>query len=143
MAIKIPRGEITAPSVGNRGNSMLNAVQNNKINFNKLTNVIDAVGTSIKAHNDKIETQRIDNKNTKNKSLLQADINLVLESNKDSLLARLKKMKINLLKNKENSLSVEVDKLIISLQRDKRFIKYKQSYNDKNMRWLFETNNIN
>jgi tetratricopeptide (TPR) repeat protein len=70
-------------------------------------------------------------------------INSVLEGNKDSLLARLKKMKINLLKNKENSLSVEVDKLIISLQRDKRFIKYKQSYNDKNMRWLFETNNIN
>ena len=80
MAIKIPRGEISIPSVGNRGNSMLNAVQSNKINYNKLTNVIDAVGTSIKAHNDKIETQRIDNKNTKNKSLLQADINLVLES---------------------------------------------------------------
>jgi len=69
-------------------------------------------------------------------------INTVLESNKDSLLARLKKMKINLLKNKENSLSAEVDKLIVSLQRDKRFIRYKQSYNDKNMRWLFETNNI-
>ena len=69
-------------------------------------------------------------------------INSVLEGNKDSLLARLKKMKINLLQNKENSLSVEVDKLIVSLQRDKRFIKYKQSYNDKNMRWLFETNNI-
>ena len=70
-------------------------------------------------------------------------INSVLDGNKDSLLARLKKMKINLLKNKENSLSVEVDKLIISLQRDKRFIMYKQSYSDKNMRWLFETNNIN
>ena len=69
-------------------------------------------------------------------------INAVLENNKDSLLARLKKMKINLLMNKENSLSVEIDKMIISLQRDKRFIKYKQSYNDENMRWLFETYNI-
>ncbi len=69
-------------------------------------------------------------------------INSVLENNKDSLLARLKKMKINLLENKENSLSAEVDKMIVSLQRDKRFIKYKQSYNDKNMRWLFETYNI-
>ena len=36
MAIKIPRGEIPIPSVGNRGNSMLNAVQSNKINYNKL-----------------------------------------------------------------------------------------------------------
>ena len=51
-------------------------------------------------------------------------------------------MKIICLKNKESSLSVQIDKLIVSLMRDKRYLKYKQSYNDENMRWLFETNNI-
>jgi len=65
-----------------------------------------------------------------------------LEKNKDSLLAQLKKLKIICLKNKESSLSVQIDKLIVSLMRDKRYLKYKQSYNDDNMRWLFETNNI-
>lgn len=69
MAIKIPRGEIPAPSVGNRGNSMLSAVQNNKIDYDKVTNTIDFIGQKIAAHNTKIETQRIDNKNTLNKAL--------------------------------------------------------------------------
>jgi len=69
-------------------------------------------------------------------------INKALERNKDSLLGQLKKLKILCLKNKESSLSVQIDKLIISLMRDKRYLKYKQSYNDDNMRWLFETNNI-
>jgi hypothetical protein len=79
MAIKIPRGEIPAPSVGNRGNSMLSAVQNNKIDYDKVTNTIDFIGQKIAAHNTKIETQRIDNKNTLNKALLQGDINSLLE----------------------------------------------------------------
>tara|TARA_B100001750_G_C15478186_1_gene583822 strand:- start:524 stop:1741 length:1218 start_codon:yes stop_codon:yes gene_type:complete len=69
-------------------------------------------------------------------------INKALEKNKDSLIAQLKKLKIICLKNKESSLSVQIDKLIVSLMRDKRYLKYKQSYNDDNMRWLFETNNI-
>ena len=69
-------------------------------------------------------------------------INKALEKNKDSLIAQLKKLKIICLKNKESSLSVQIDKLIVSLMRDKRYLKYKQSYNDENMRWLFETNNI-
>jgi hypothetical protein len=38
MAIKIPRGEIPAPSVGDRGNSMLQSVEQNKINYNAFTN---------------------------------------------------------------------------------------------------------
>jgi tetratricopeptide (TPR) repeat protein len=69
-------------------------------------------------------------------------INNALDINKNSLIAQLKKLKINSLKNKENSLSNELDKLIFSLLRDKRYIKYKQSYNDENMKWLFETNDI-
>ena len=69
-------------------------------------------------------------------------INKALEKNKDSLLAQLKKLKIISLKNKESVLSVQIDQIIISLMRDKRYLKYKQSYNDNNMRWLFETNNI-
>lgn len=79
MAIKIPRGEIPAPSVGNRGNSMLSAVQNNKIDYDKVTNTLDFIGQKIAAHNTKIEDQRIDNKNTLNKALLQGDINSLLE----------------------------------------------------------------
>ena len=79
MAIKIPRGEIPAPSVGNRGNSMLSAVQNNKIDYDKVTNTLDFIGQKIAAHNTKIEEQRIDNKNTLNKALLQGDINSLLE----------------------------------------------------------------
>ncbi|MBI45251.1 MAG: hypothetical protein CMG66_03695 [Candidatus Marinimicrobia bacterium] len=69
-------------------------------------------------------------------------INKALEKNKDSLIAQLKKLKIICLKNKESSLSVQIDKLIVSLMRDQRYLKYKQSYNDQNMRWLFESNNI-
>jgi len=79
MAIKIPRGEIPAPSVGNRGSSMLSAVQSNKIDYDKVTNTLDFIGQKIAAHNTKIEDQRIDNKNTLNKALLQGDINSLLE----------------------------------------------------------------
>ena len=69
-------------------------------------------------------------------------INEALEKNQNSLIAQLKKLKIVCLKSKENSLSVKIDQLIISLMKDKRYLKYKESYNDDNMRWLFETNNI-
>lgn len=79
MAIKIPRGEIPAPSVGNRGSSMLSAVQSNKIDYDKVTNTIDFIGQKIAAHSNKIEAQRVDNKNTLNKALLQGDINSLLE----------------------------------------------------------------
>ena len=80
MAIKIPRGEIPAPSVGDRGSSMLGAVQSNKIDYDKVTNTIDFIGQKIAAHNTKIETQRIDNKNTLNKANLQGDVNSLLEN---------------------------------------------------------------
>ena len=84
MAIKIPRGEIPAPSVGNRGSSMLSAVQSNKINYDKVTDTIDFIGQKIAAHNSKIEDQRVDNKNTLNKALLQGDINSLLSNINDN-----------------------------------------------------------
>ena len=65
-----------------------------------------------------------------------------LDKNNKSLIGQLKKLKINLLKNKENRISVEIDKLISTLLRDQRYIKYKQSYNDRDMKWLFEIYNI-
>ena len=69
-------------------------------------------------------------------------INNAIEKNKYSLIGRLKRLKINLLKNKENTISVEIDKLINSLLNDERYIQYKQSYNDKDMKWLFDLYNI-
>jgi len=84
MAIKIPRGEIPAPSVGNRGSSVLSAVQSNKIDYDKATDTIDFIGNKIAAHNAKIEAQRIDNKNTLNKALLQGDVNSLLENINDN-----------------------------------------------------------
>ena len=69
-------------------------------------------------------------------------INNALDKNKYSLIGRLKRLKINLLKNKENTISVEIDKLINSLSNDERYIQYKQSYNDKDMKWLFDLYNI-
>jgi len=69
-------------------------------------------------------------------------INKALENNKLSLLAQLKKIKIKALNNKESNLSAEVDKLIVSLLKDKRFLKYKESYNTDTLKWLFEENNI-
>ena len=67
-------------------------------------------------------------------------INKALDKNKYSLIGRLKRLKINLLKNKENT--VEIDKLINSLSNDERYIRYKESYNDKDMKWLFDLYNI-
>ena len=83
MAIKIPRGEIGTMSVGDRGSSMLSTVQSNKINTDKLTNTLSVVANQIKAHNLRIEEQRIDNKNTKHTSLLKADISDVIEKMKN------------------------------------------------------------
>jgi hypothetical protein len=73
MAIKIPRGDIPAPSVGNRGSSVLSAVQSNKIDYNKVTDTLDFIGTKIATHNAKIRNEEIKNKNAVNKSLLTAD----------------------------------------------------------------------
>ena len=55
MAIKIPRGKIEQPKVRVGNSAMLSAVQSSKINYDKLTNTIDIIGTRIQAHNRKIE----------------------------------------------------------------------------------------
>jgi len=83
--IRIPRGTIEQPKVRAGNNAMLSAVQSNKINYDKLTNTIDAIGTRIQAHNRRIEEQRIDNFNTTNTSLLKGDINQELENIKNNL----------------------------------------------------------
>jgi len=85
MAIKIPRGKIEQPKVRVGDSAMLSAVQSSKINYDKLTNTIDAIGTRIQAHNRRIEEQRIDNFNTTNTSLLKGDINQELENIKNNL----------------------------------------------------------
>ncbi len=69
-------------------------------------------------------------------------INQALDYNDKSLLAQLKKIKIISLKKNEKELSVNIDTIISSLLKDSRYKKYKQSYNDKNMVWLFETNMV-
>ena len=69
-------------------------------------------------------------------------INQALDYNDKSLLAQLKKLKIISLKKNEKELSSNIDRLISSLLKDSRYKKYKQSYDDKNMIWLFETNMV-
>jgi len=61
-----------------------------------------------------------------------------LEKNPNSLIAQLKKIKINALKKDEKDTSSEVDKLIQSLLKDTRYIKYKHNFVDKDLKWLFE-----
>jgi hypothetical protein len=85
MAIKIPRDTLDKPRVRAGDSAMLSAVQSSKINYDKLTNTIDAIGTRIQAHNRRIEEQRIDNFNTTNTSLLKGDINQELENIKNNL----------------------------------------------------------
>ena len=80
------------------------------------------------------------NKGEVDKALIT--INNALDKNKDSLIGQLKKLKISSLKNKESNISVEIDRIINSLLRDKRYIDYKQSFHDKDMKWLFESYNI-
>ncbi len=83
MAIKIPRGsqpEVRLPNT-NTLSSVPNAVAPA---FDKLTNFLDVVATR-KAENDRrIEAQRILNKNTTNKSLLEKSKNEFLQKIEDS-----------------------------------------------------------
>ena len=66
-------------------------------------------------------------------------INKALEFNSNSLIAQLKSLKIQSLKNDEKELSVHVDKIISSLLKDTRYKKYKRSFSDKSMIWLFKS----
>jgi hypothetical protein len=74
MAIKIPRSEKEIPSVGNRGSSILQAAQSNKINYNAFTNDLTNIAQTINAHNEKIEDARRKNKTTKHNSIMAGDV---------------------------------------------------------------------
>jgi len=74
MAIKIPRSEKTIPSVGNRGSSILQAAQSNKINYSGFTNELNNIAQTIKSHNEKIEDARRKNKTTKHNSIMANDV---------------------------------------------------------------------
>ena len=66
-------------------------------------------------------------------------ISKALEFNSNSLLAQLKSLKIKSLKNNEKELSIHIDKIISSLLKDGRYKKYKRSYLDNDMEWLFNS----
>lgn len=74
MAIKIPRSEIEIPSVGNRGSSILQSTQQNKINYSGFTNELSNIAENIKSHNEKIENARRKNKTTKHNSIMANDV---------------------------------------------------------------------
>lgn len=74
MAIKIPRSEKEIPSVGNRGSSILQAAQSNKINYNTFTNDLTNIAQTINAHNEKLEDARRKNKTTKYNSIMAGDV---------------------------------------------------------------------
>jgi hypothetical protein len=74
MAIKIPRSEIEIPSVGNRGSSILQSVEQNKINYNAFTNDLTNIAQNINAHNEKLENARRKNKTTKHNSIMANDV---------------------------------------------------------------------
>jgi len=83
MVIRIPKDEkqiVNLPST-----NLLDRVPNVIAPaFDKLTAFLDVTAARVKAHNDKIEEQRIRNKNTLNKSLLAGDVNQILEDVKNN-----------------------------------------------------------
>ena len=78
MAIKIPRGEIQMPSVARNTNMMDLATVGSRAttsSLSELASTLFEIDKVNKAHNEKVRNQEIINKNTENKSLLQADKN--------------------------------------------------------------------
>ena len=101
MAIKIPVRSSASASVGGstiripreRGKSTVNLPKTNLLSsvpnaiapaFDKLTAFLDVTAVRVKAHNDKIEAQRIKNKNTLMTANFASDVNQVLEDIKNS-----------------------------------------------------------
>ena len=101
MAIKIPARSSASASVGGstiripreRGKSTVNLPKTNLLSsvpdaiapaFDKLTAFLDVTAARVKAHNDKIEAQRIKNKNTLMTANFASDVNQVLEDIKNS-----------------------------------------------------------
>ena len=73
MAIKIPRVDIEVPSVGKRGTALLDTARTNRINYEGFTSELSSIAQTIKAHNDKINQRRIQNKSTKYNALMSTD----------------------------------------------------------------------
>ena len=73
MAIKIPRADIEVPSVGKRGTALLDTARTTRINFEGFTSELSSIAQTIKAHNDKINRRRIENKSTKYNAKMAAD----------------------------------------------------------------------
>jgi len=101
MAIRIPKPSGASESVGGktiripkeRGTQTVNLPSTNLLSnvpnaiapaFDKLTAFLDVTAARVKAHNDKIEEQRIKNKNTLNTSNFTNDVNQILEDIKNS-----------------------------------------------------------
>jgi len=74
MAIKIPRADIEVPSVGKRGTALLDTARTNRINYEGFTSELSSIAQTIKAHNDKINQRRIQNKSTKYNSVMATDV---------------------------------------------------------------------
>ena len=73
MAIKIPRADIEVPSVGKRGTALLDTARTNRINYEGFTSELSSIAQTIKAHNDKINQRRIQNKSTKYNAKMATD----------------------------------------------------------------------
>jgi len=73
MVIKIPRAKIEVPSVGKRGTALLDTARTTRINFEGFTSELSSIAQTIKAHNDKINQRRIQNKSTKYNALMSTD----------------------------------------------------------------------
>ena len=101
MAIRIPSRSSAAEALGGqtiripreRGKQVVNLPSTNLLDrvpnviapaFDKLTAFLDVTAARVKAHNDKIEAQRIKNKNTLNTANFRSDVNQILEDIKNS-----------------------------------------------------------
>jgi hypothetical protein len=74
MVIKIPRADIEIPTVGKRGTALLDTARTNRINYEGFTSELSSIAQTIKAHNDKINQRRIQNKSTKYNAKMATDV---------------------------------------------------------------------
>ena len=101
MAIRIPVRSSASESVGgktiriprDRGKQTVNLPKTNLLSsvpnaiapaFDQLTAFLDVTAARVKEHNDKIEAQRIKNKNTLNTANFTSDVNQILEDIKNN-----------------------------------------------------------
>jgi len=109
MAIRIPKPSGASESVGgktiriprDRGKQIVNLPSTNLLSsvpnaiapaFDQLTAFLDVTAARVKAHNDKIEAQRIKNKNTLNTANFTSDVNQILEDIKNYIMVMMTHM---------------------------------------------------